>query len=127
MLFGTTSVHRSFKVPTTVVNLPTTTEGLGLNTRYSNAAREFSMLVGGGLDVRLHDRVSFRPIKLNHYLTRFQPIFVEGYRRAQSQPEPEQPALQHRVQPSRLDGLGSLQLPVKSTPTVGLSNVVFSK
>jgi len=36
------------------------------------------MLAGGGLDLNINHHVAFRPIKLDYYLTRFQPIFIPG-------------------------------------------------
>ncbi len=36
------------------------------------------MLVGGGVDLKISPRMSFRPIELDYYLTRFQPINAQG-------------------------------------------------
>jgi len=77
ILFGATTAHRSFKVPGLEVN-PVSGNTFDLETRFANTARAFSMLVGGGLDVKVNKNVSFRPIKLDYYMTRFQPIFIEG-------------------------------------------------
>lgn len=75
-LFGGTHVARSFRSSATVI------VG-GVNTvtvfqRFVNSADAFSMLVGGGLDLPIGNHLAFRPIKLNYYLTRFQPIFIPG-------------------------------------------------
>ena len=75
-LFGATHVSRSFRgVPVVLVG-PTST--LILQQRVVNTATEFSMLAGGNLDLVLNHHLTFRPIKLDYYLTRFQPVFIPG-------------------------------------------------
>lgn len=80
VLFGATSLYRSFNA--TNAGLVTTTtspiSGLDLQTRFANTGRAFSMLAGGGIDINLNKHVAFRPIKLDYYLTRFQPLFISG-------------------------------------------------
>jgi hypothetical protein len=74
-LFGETHVSRSFKVPNTAVVIANTM----LSQRFVNDATAFSMLVGGGLDpLPINTRLAFRPIKLDYYMTRFQPLFIQG-------------------------------------------------
>lgn len=76
ILFGATSLYRSFKVPNTT--LTATQPGFDLQTRFANTGRAFSMLVGGGIDLNINKNVAFRPIKLDYYMTRFQPLFIAG-------------------------------------------------
>jgi opacity protein-like surface antigen len=73
-LFGSTHDTRSFRVPNTTVTVGNTT----LAQRFVNSATAFSMEIGGGLDVNINHHLAFRPIKLDYYMTRFQPIFIEG-------------------------------------------------
>jgi opacity protein-like surface antigen len=79
--FGGTRVSRSFPLsagtPSQVVNLCTTVSGCS-GTRFSSTQNAFSMLVGGGIDLKISPRMSFRPIELDYYLTRFQPINAQG-------------------------------------------------
>jgi hypothetical protein len=73
-LFGSTHDSRSFPVPGTTTQIGNTT----LSQRFVNDANAFSMEIGGGLDLNISDHLAFRPIKLDYYMTRFQPIFIEG-------------------------------------------------
>lgn len=73
-LFGSTHDSRSFPVPGTTTQIGNTT----LAQRFVNDANAFSMEIGGGLDLNISDHLAFRPIKLDYYMTRFQPIFIEG-------------------------------------------------
>lgn len=73
-LFGATHDSRSFKVPNTTVVIANTT----LSQRFVNDATAFSMLFGGGLDLPINRHLAFRPIKLDYYMTRFQPVFIQG-------------------------------------------------
>lgn len=73
-LFGATHDSRSFQVPGTSVKIGDTI----LAQRFVNNATAFSMLAGGGLDLPINRHLAFRPIKLDYYLTRFQPVFIEG-------------------------------------------------
>ena len=73
-LFGSTHDSRSFQVPGTQVQIGNTT----LSQRFVNDANAFSMLAGGGLDLNISNHLAFRPIKLDYYLTRFQPVFIQG-------------------------------------------------
>lgn len=75
-LFGATHDARSFRgVPVTLVG---PNNSITLQQRVVNTATEFSMLAGGNLDLVMNNHMSFRPIKLDYYLTRFQPVFVPG-------------------------------------------------
>lgn len=75
-LFGATHASRSFRgVPITLVG-PSNT--ITLPQRVISDANEFSMLIGGNLDLAINQHLSFRPIKLDYYLTRFQPVFIPG-------------------------------------------------
>jgi hypothetical protein len=73
-LFGATHDSRSFRVPNTAVAVGNTT----VSQRFVNDATAFSMEIGGGLDLPINTHLAFRPIKLDYYMTRFQPIFIEG-------------------------------------------------
>lgn len=73
-LFGSTHDSRSFPVPGTTTQIGNTT----LAQRFVNDANAFSMEIGGGLDLNISDHLAFRPVKLDYYMTRFQPIFIEG-------------------------------------------------
>jgi hypothetical protein len=73
-LFGSTHVSRSFKVPGTAGQIGDTT----IAQRFVNDANAFSMEIGGGLDLPINKHLAFRPIKLDYYMTRFQPLFIEG-------------------------------------------------
>jgi outer membrane protein with beta-barrel domain len=73
-LFGASHVSRSFKVPGTATTVGSTT----LAQRFVNDATAFSMQIGGGLDLPINRHLAFRPIKLDYYMTRFQPLFIEG-------------------------------------------------
>lgn len=73
-LFGSTHDSRSFQVPGTSVAVGNTV----LAQRFVNSATAFSQLYGGGLDIPINRHLAFRPIKFDYYMTRFQPIFVEG-------------------------------------------------
>ena len=73
-LFGATHDSRSFQgTPVTLVG---NGASITLPQRAVNDANAFSMEVGGALDLPIHHHLSFRPIKLDYYLTRFQPIFI---------------------------------------------------
>jgi hypothetical protein len=76
-LFGASYNTRSFRVPNTFFS-PVLGQPVTVGTRFVNSATAFSMAFGGGLDLPINHRISFRPIKLDYYLTRFQPIFIPG-------------------------------------------------
>jgi outer membrane immunogenic protein len=76
-LFGASYDTRSFRVPNTFFS-PVLGQPVTVTTRFVNSSTAFSMAVGGGLDLPINHRLSFRPIKLDYYLTRFQPIFIPG-------------------------------------------------
>jgi opacity protein-like surface antigen len=73
-LAGGTHVSRSFKVPGTAGQIGQTT----FAQRFVNDSNEFSFLAGGGLDLAFNKHLAFRPIKLDYYQTRFQPLFIQG-------------------------------------------------
>ncbi len=79
--FGGTRLSRSFPLsagtPAQVVDLCANVSGCS-TTRFSSTQNAFSMLVGGGVDLKISPRMSFRPIELDYYLTRFQPINAQG-------------------------------------------------
>jgi hypothetical protein len=76
-LFGATHDSRSFRTPNTFIS-PVTGQPTTVTTRFVNSATAFSMAIGGGLDIPINHRISFRPIKLDYYMTRFQPVFIPG-------------------------------------------------
>ncbi len=73
-LFGATHVSRSFRG--TPVTLAGNNTSITLDQRLVNDANAFSMLIGGNLDLVISEHLTFRPIKLDYYMTRFQPIFI---------------------------------------------------
>ncbi|HEY2389571.1 MAG TPA: outer membrane beta-barrel protein [Candidatus Angelobacter sp.] len=73
-LFGATHDSRSFRVPDTAIAVGNTT----VSQRFVNDATAFSMEFGGGLDLPITKHLAFRPIKFDYYMTRFQPVFIEG-------------------------------------------------
>ena len=73
-LFGSSHVSRSFKVPGTADQIGQTT----LAQRFVNDANAYSQQFGGGLDLPINKHLAFRPIKLDYYMTRFQPVFIQG-------------------------------------------------
>ena len=79
--FGGTRNSRSFPLsrgtPAEVVSFCASVSGCS-GGRFSSTQNAFSMLVGGGLDVRVKPKITFRPIELDYYLTRFQPINAQG-------------------------------------------------
>lgn len=76
-LFGATHVARSFRgIPVTLTD--NAGNSLTLQQRLVNEATAFSMLIGGNLDMAINNHLTFRPIKLDYYMTRFQPIFIPG-------------------------------------------------
>ena len=73
-LFGATHDSRSFRgVPVTLLG---NGSSITLPQRIVNDANAFSMEIGGALDLPINKNLTFRPIKLDYYLTRFQPIFI---------------------------------------------------
>jgi hypothetical protein len=51
----------------------------GLVGRYGTSQSNFAMAAGGGLDIKISKAVTFRPIQLDYYLTRFQSLGFLGY------------------------------------------------
>lgn len=76
-LFGATHDSRSFQVPGGFIT-PITGQPTVVTTRFVNSATAFSQEFGGGLDLPLGTHLAFRPIKLDYYMTRFQPVFIPG-------------------------------------------------
>jgi hypothetical protein len=52
--------------------------GLPVNVRLIANDTAFAMTVGGGLDIRINKHVSFRPVGMDYYLTRFQNLRTLG-------------------------------------------------
>jgi len=79
--FGGTRASRSFPLTAGTVSqvaaLCSTSSGCS-GDRFSSTQNAFSMLVGGGVDLKIKQRITFRPIELDYYLTRFQPINAQG-------------------------------------------------
>jgi hypothetical protein len=76
-LWGATHDSRSFQVPNTFIS-PISGQPTTVSTRFVNSAVAFSQAYGGGLDLPLGHHLAFRPIKLDYYMTRFQPVFIPG-------------------------------------------------
>lgn len=75
-LFGGVHDTRSFSVPplpSQPINPAPATSG-----RFGNSQDAFGMAIGGGLDAKLGRHVALRPIQLDYFLTRFQPLFFAG-------------------------------------------------
>jgi hypothetical protein len=52
--------------------------GEPISARLVTSQTAFAMTAGGGLDIKLNKHVSFRPIGLDYYLTRFQNLRTLG-------------------------------------------------
>jgi len=76
-MWGATYDTRSFRVPTTVVTPGVVQPGV-VDTRFVNSQTAFSQQYGGGLDLPFGHHLAFRPIKLDYYMTRFEPVFFNG-------------------------------------------------
>jgi hypothetical protein len=85
VLFGGASASTSTEVGTYVVPTPLLAVGPRLvlppgnvfTTRIEASKSGFAMLAGGGIDIKLSKRFSFRPIGLDYYLVRL-PSLVTG-------------------------------------------------
>jgi opacity protein-like surface antigen len=77
-LFGATHDSRSFRSPVQITVVGVNGSVSTISTRFVNSDTAFSLLAGGGLDYAMSNHLSLRPIKLDYYLTRFQPIFISG-------------------------------------------------
>jgi opacity protein-like surface antigen len=73
------SSHVSSIVSTPVIVLPVPATGLvpivpgqPITSRLVASQTAFAMAIGGGLDIKINKNVSFRPIGLDYYMTRFQ-------------------------------------------------------
>jgi hypothetical protein len=64
-------------VPTTLIS-PVIGQPVTVSTRFVNSATAFSQEYGGGIDLGMGKHLSFRPIKFDYYMTRFQPVFIPG-------------------------------------------------
>jgi hypothetical protein len=76
-MWGATYDTRSLRIPTTVI-APGPLQPSTVDTRFVNSQTAFSQQYGGGIDLGISHHLSFRPIKLDYYMTRFQPIFING-------------------------------------------------
>ena len=77
VLFGWSHDSRSFRLSTIGVNPPAGSPTT-LSSRFVSSGRSFSMATGGGIDLPINRHVAFRPVKFEYFLTRFQPIFIQG-------------------------------------------------
>ena len=77
VLFGWAHDSRSFRLTTVGVNPPAGSPTT-LSSRFVNSDKAFAMATGGGIDLPINRHVAFRPIKFEYFLTRFQPIFIDG-------------------------------------------------
>jgi len=82
-LFGGSYIAQSSRVssivstPVIVLPVPTTgfvpiVPGQPITSRLVASQSAFAMAIGGGLDIKINKNVSFRPIGLDYYMTRFQ-------------------------------------------------------
>ena len=75
-LFGGSYIAQSSRV-SSIVSTPTTglvpiVPGQPITSRLVASQSAFAMAIGGGLDIKINKNVSFRPIGLDYYMTRFQ-------------------------------------------------------
>jgi len=75
-LFGGSYIAQSSRV-SSIVSTPTTglvpiVPGQPITSRLVASQTAFAMAIGGGLDIKINKNVSFRPIGLDYYMTRFQ-------------------------------------------------------
>ena len=75
---------RSFSVPNSLLPAPlpiprgvTVTPG-ATSTKFASTQNAAALLLGGGIDIRLSRKVSFRPIELDYLPTNFSPFNVPG-------------------------------------------------
>ena len=54
-----------------VVN-PLATTKLSSDGRYKSSQNAFAMAVGGGFDYKVSKMITFRPVQIDYYLTRFE-------------------------------------------------------
>jgi hypothetical protein len=52
--------------------------GEPITARLVTSQTAFAMVAGGGIDIKINKHVSFRPIGLDYYLTRFQNLRTQG-------------------------------------------------
>jgi hypothetical protein len=52
--------------------------GEPITARLATSQTAFAMTVGGGLDIEINKHVSFRPVGVDYYLTRFQNFRTQG-------------------------------------------------
>ena len=52
--------------------------GQPITARLVTSQTAFAMTAGGGMDIKINKHVSFRPIGLDYYLTRFQNLRTQG-------------------------------------------------
>ena len=74
-LFGGTHYTRSISLAPSVNPLGTVDT---TSQRAEGSKDAFSMAWGGGIDIKLHHNIALRPIQLDYYMTRFQPLFING-------------------------------------------------
>lgn len=48
------------------------------NTRFATSQNAFAMAIGGGMDVKLGNKISFRPIQLDYLPSHFSPLNIPG-------------------------------------------------
>jgi len=74
-LFGGSYLAESSRVivlPVPTTGLVPTVPGQPITSRLVASQSAFAMAIGGGLDIKINKNVSFRPIGLDYYMTRFQ-------------------------------------------------------
>jgi hypothetical protein len=72
ILFGGQHVTSSIASSSVLVVNPNIAAGATPPARYSGNQAAFAMPVGGGLDIKISRMISFRPIQLDYFLTRFE-------------------------------------------------------
>jgi opacity protein-like surface antigen len=76
VMFG--GVYASSSIPVSAIilppgaNLPGVTPGTPVSLRAGASQTAFAMAAGGGLDIRINEHVSFRPVGLDYFMTRLQ-------------------------------------------------------
>ncbi len=64
--------------PQEILGPPGIIPGQPITARLVASQTAFAMTAGGGLDIKINKHVSFRPIGLDYYLTRFQNLRTQG-------------------------------------------------
>jgi opacity protein-like surface antigen len=70
-LFGGQHFSTGISQDSLLVLNPLATSHLN-NGRYEASTNAFAMAIGGGIDIKLSKSITFRPVQIDYYLTRFE-------------------------------------------------------